>query len=392
LKARNRIILLAVPVAAIAVVWTIARFAGRQAVPVAAVERGDFKISIVRSGEVKARRSITVSAPTVGEKLVITRLIPEGTFVKKGDVLVEFDATELLERLRSAEREAVGARAELELTQAKNNLRERELLEEIRRKDLALKQAEGGSQIEIENARQDLELTRAKHETELKVMEAEVIKTETNIGRSEERVASAGKSLGELTIRAPGDGLVIHEKVWRSGMQVKVQEGDSPWPMQPILSLPDLSTLYVSTDVDEIDISRIEEGQACMLTLEAYPDTSFPGRVAGVGNLARTKYYGSGPSVFDVQVDLDEIDPRFRPGMKAEVDVTVSTFEDEVFVPIEGVFSLDGETVVYISRGRAFEERPVVVGERNDTHVIVHDGLDGSEEIALVNPFDKREE
>jgi cobalt-zinc-cadmium efflux system membrane fusion protein len=91
-------------------------------------------------------------------------------------------------------------------------------------------------------------------------------------------------------------------------------------------------------------------------------------------------------------VDLDEIDPRFRPGMKVKVDVTVDTFQGEIFVPIEGVYSLGGETVVYVRRGGTFEERPVVVGRRNDTHIIVHDGLDGSETIALVNPFEKREE
>jgi RND family efflux transporter MFP subunit len=356
------------------------------------VERGEFKVSIIRSGEVKARRSVSVSAPTVGEKLVITRLIPEGTFVKEGDELVEFDTTDLLERLGSAERELVAAQAELRLTEAKNNLREKELLEDIRKKELGLKQAEGGSPVDLENASRDLELARTRYDTELKVMEAEVVKTEANIGRSEERLASARKSLGELSVHAPIDGLVIHEKVWRSGRQVKVQEGDSPWPMQPLLSLPDLSTLYVSTDVDEIDISRVEEGQICVLTLEAYPDTAFSGRVGNVGNLARTKYYGSGPNVFDVQVDLDRIDPRFRPGMKAKVEVVIDVFEDEFFVPIEAVFSEGGETIVYLRRGRAFDAVPVVVGRRNDTHIIVSEGLADSQVIALINPLVKIEE
>lgn len=267
MKARHRILLTVIVVAAVAVVWAVTRFTSGRTIPTAVAERGEFEVSILRSGEVKARRSVTVSAPTVGEKLVITRLIPEGTFVEEGDLLVEFDTTELLERLR---------------TQSASLL--------------------------------------------------------------------------------------------------------------PILSLPDLSTLYVATDVDEIDISRVEEGQICLVTPEAYPDNVFPGIVGNVGNLARTKYYGSGPNVFDVQVDLDEIDPRFRPGMNAKVELIIDTFEDEIFVPIEAVFSQGGETVVCLRNGGAFDKRPVVVGTRNDTHIIVHGGLEASQEIALVNPLEKREE
>ncbi len=354
-------------------------------IPIAKAERGKFVISIKRTGEMKAQRSVTITAPSIGEQLIITYLVPEGTFVKKGDLLVQFDPTELLSRLESAKRDLAAAEADLELTKAKNDLRQRELAEEIRKKEIEVKRAEGLSPVEVENARAELELAKAKAETEIKLMQAELVKSQVQLERAKQRVASAQKSLNELTVRAPSDGLVIHEKVWRSGQQVKVQEGDSPWPMQPILSLPDLSTLYVATDVDEADIGRISPGQECHITLEAYPDTSFTGHVERIGNLARPKYYTGGPNVFDVWVRLDKIDERFRPGMKTKVEIIVDVADSVVFVPIEAVFEDNGVPVVYVRQG-GFKRREIEVGKRNDTHIVVKRGLKGGEEVALVKP------
>ncbi len=379
-----RLILGLVIIAAVGVILLVVR--GKRHIPTAPVQRGQFVIKIVRTGEVKARKSLTICAPSVGVQLLLVRLVPEGTYVKKGDFIAQFDTTELLQRLESARRELAAARADLELAVAKNELRKRELEDEVRKKEVKLKQAEGGSPVEIEDATRELEIAKARLETELKMMEAEIVKKKIDISRAEEMVRSAEKNLRQLTVTAPGDGIVIHEKVWRSGGQVKVQEGDSPWPGQPIISLPDLSTLYIATDIDEADISKVRLGQECRITLEAYPDTSFPGHITKIGNLARSKYYSGGPNVFDVSVDLEQIDERFKPGMIAKVEIIVASYDDRIFVPIESVFTKDGRTVVYVKRGTSFEERPIEIGERNNTSVIVTSGLEEGEEVALKDP------
>jgi HlyD family secretion protein len=388
----KRLLLILIPVAVVAAILLTLGLTRRPRIPVAVVQRGEFAISITRSGEVKAGKSITIAAPSVGEQVIITRLVPEGTFVKKGDLLVQFDPTGLLERLESAQRELVAAQADLELNQAQDELRKKELLEDIRKKEIASARAEGGPAVELEEARQELSLARARYETDVKVMEVEAVKTEVNIGRARERVAEAKKSLQELTVTAPGDGIVVHERVWRSGRNAKVQEGDSPWPMQPIISLPDLGTLYVATDVDEIDISRMQVGQTCLLTLDAYPDTTFQGHIDKIGNLARSKYYDGGPNVFDVSVELDQTDARFRPGMMTKVKIMIEVFQDQVFLPIEAVFDSPQGTVAYVKRGSSFEERLLQVGSRNDTHIIVRSGLESGEEVALASPVEKSEE
>jgi multidrug efflux pump subunit AcrA (membrane-fusion protein) len=391
LAARSKNLLILMTVAVVVVVLVFTRFGSKAGIPVVAVSQGEFTISLTRSGEIKAERSITVTAPSVGEKLLITRLTPEGTFVTKGDLLVQFDPTDLLNRLEGARRDLVAAQAEIELTNAKNELRHRELEEEVRKKEIEARKAEGGSPVDLENAKRELELARARYETEHRIMEAEVIKTQIHIRRAQERVASAQRSLEELSVVAPGAGIVVHEKVWRSGQQVKVQEGDSPWPMQPIIGLPDLSTLYVATDIDEIDISRVGVGERCLLTLEAYPDTSYGGSITKVGNLARSKYLSGGPNVFDVSVTLDEIDERFRPGMKVRVEIIIDVLDDAIYVPIESVFEKEGIPTAYVRQGRSFEERQVEAGRRNDTHILIRSGLGAGEEIALEDPTEKDE-
>lgn len=384
---RRLLIAIASAIAVLIFLSFLWRSTHRVDIPVARAECGKFVISIKRTGEIKAQRSVTITAPSTGEQLIITYLVPEGTFVKKGDLLVQFDPTELLNRLESAKRDLAAAEADLELTKAKNDLRKRELAEEVRKKEIEVKRAEGLSPVDVENAKAELELAKAKAQTEIKLMEAELVKSQVQLERAKQRVASAQKSLNELTVRAPGDGLVIHEKVWRGGQQVKVQEGDSPWPMQPIISLPDLSTLYVATDVDEADIGRIRPGQECHITLEAYPDTSLGGHIDRIGNLARPRYYTGGPNVFDVWVKLDRIDERLRPGMKAKVEIIVEAADSVVSVPIEAVFEENGVPVVYVKQG-GFKHREIEVGKRNDTHIIVKKGLKCGEEVALVKPVE----
>ena len=202
MRKRNLYILGAVVIAVVVAVLLGLRGGGD--IPLAGAKAGEFVISITRSGEVKALRSLTVSAPSVGGKLLITRLIPEGTVVKKGDLIVQFDPTELLERLESAKRDFTAAEAELDLTEAKNELRERELGEEIRKKEIEARKAEGESAIEVENARRELELARIKYETEAKIMRSELVKTEVQIARARERVASAERNFKELSVTAPG--------------------------------------------------------------------------------------------------------------------------------------------------------------------------------------------
>lgn len=385
---RTGVIVAAVAVLGIILILTLT---GNTETISAPAERGEFTIKIVRSGVLTARRSLTVTAPSVGSKLLITRLVPEGTYVARDDFLAQFDTTEFAERLESARRELTAATADLDLRRAQNELRVKELEADVAEKQLAVRKAAGGSAADVEKAKRDSDLAVARQETELKVMKAETLKEEVNIGRAEERVATAEKNIAKLTVTAPGDGIVVHEKVWRGGQQVKVQEGDSPWPGQPIMALPDLSTQYVATDIDETDISRVSVGQTCLITLEAYPDTSFRGHVGTIGNLARSKYQGRGPNVFDISVEPDEKDERFRPGMIARVEIIVESFEDEISVPIEAVFEKDGATLVYAKRGRGFRPRDVEVGRRNDSRIIITSGLSEGDEVALEDPTEREE-
>jgi HlyD family secretion protein len=77
--------------------------------------------------------------------------------------------------------------------------------------------------------------------------------------------------------------------------------------------------------------------------------------------------------------------------MKTKVEIIAVVLNDVVSVPIESVFEKEGRPIVYVRSGGSFEEREVDLGRRNDTHIVIRSGLEGTEDVALMDPMEKRE-
>ena len=88
-------------------------------------------------------------------------------------------------------------------------------------------------------------------------------------------------------------------------------------------------------------------------------------------------------NVFDVEVTINEHDERLKPGMSASSRIIVERLQNVVSVPLDAVFEKDGQTVVFLEDGKRTD---VTVGQRNDRHIEVIEGLSGDEEICLVDP------
>jgi HlyD family secretion protein len=433
-----------------------------------AVKQGVFTVKLSELGQLRALESATLSAQ---KDLPIIDLVPEGTYVKEGEILVRFDASRyeaMLEETTAAREVAQAemrkaqqdlesqrqkllaeiARFEVEVRLAQydlDDLKKKPLPDELERARMerekakaafdnaekkrnilpefvekgfitrgALEEAElryieakanrqsaqfnfakvsaGATPQELERvnvrlrqAKFALEKAQIAMQSQLQAFEAAVEREKANVQKAQKAIKTAEARLGRTWLEAPKDGLVVYATLSGEKAGEKVQLGMIPYQGQPILYLPDLSTIVADTEVNEIDISKVQVGGPVEVLLEAYTGTVFHGRVLQIGSLARFKQKGSnsGIKVFDVTVKIEGNDPRLKPGLTATLDFIVERQQDVISIPLAAVMLRQGEHITLVSNAGKIEERKVVLGPSNEHHVIVSKGLHSGEHVLL---------
>lgn len=373
----------------------------RQPIPSASVIRGAFVQSVVESGEIEATSSMTISSPRVGDwgtRPQITWLADEGTQVKEGDVIARFDPsgiekvifqkraeqqikhatltrTEASQRATTAELQAALLNTEASFELAKLALEQLRFEAEVRRREGELRFTQ--AQNDLQRAKTKIESQAIIHEEEFKQLRLELDQARAELEKAEEDMAS-------LEVRAPAEGLVVFERNWNTGN--KFQVGDTPWPGQAIIGLPDLSEMRVKIEINEIDVSKLELGQPAEIRLDAFAGPVFGGRVTDIATLGRSKEDGSDVKVFEVNVLIDTTAAILKPGMTASCEIRVSEVDDTLSIPIDAVFTQGEQTIVHRAEGSGWEQVPVELGIRSDERVVLAAGLEEGDEVALIDP------
>jgi RND family efflux transporter MFP subunit len=351
-------------------------------IPTARTRRGEMLISQRVNGVVDAARAYTLSAPRI-RGLQITWLAAEGARVEAGDPVIKFDATKQQADLTDHESSLKINQTALERAKQEYAIQEKNLELELQRAERKYDEQKHEAPKLAEEARLELELAKLNYQGKLDQLQSDVQKAELEVQRAQDKVTLAQKELEQLTISAPIPGMVVYLEIWKGGSMGKIQEGDSPWPGQGLLNLPDLDEMIVKATVSEVDASKIDSGQQVMINLDAIPDTRYRGTVMKKGTLARRKEPNSKINVFDVEIAVLDKDDGLKPGMSASARIVVDRLEDVVSVPLEAVFEKEGRTIVYLDNK---DEVEVLVGRRNDMEIEISEGLQGNEKICLVDP------
>jgi RND family efflux transporter MFP subunit len=351
-------------------------------IPTVQAQRGMFAISLKENGSIDAKRAMTLSAPRV-RGLQITWLAEEGSTVATGDPIIKFDASKQIADLADFESTLKINKSALERAEKEYTIQEKQLKLDLEKARRNLDEKKHEAPRVAEEARLEYELATLNFDAKLEQLRADVEKAEVEVQRATDKVTLARKELDQMTICAPLPGLVVYLEIWKGSGMSKVQEGDSPWPGMGLIDIPDLSEMIVETSVSEVDASKVDTGQVARVVLDAFPDQVYEGKVTKKGTLARKKDYNSNINVFDVEVSIVKHDENFKPGMSAAVEIVADEIPNVVYVPLEAVFEKEGRTLVYLSNK---DEREVTVGRRNDMSVEIEEGLDGDEEICLVDP------
>jgi RND family efflux transporter MFP subunit len=355
--------------------------------PLAKVQRGDVRITLTESGELRAAEQTTVSAPT--DKQIVW-LVPEGAHVKAGDELVRFEVTKWEIIKGGAESSLAVARAELQRAlsdrEARKATEQKAWLDYQALPELAAKGFINRS--ELDSARLGYEEVKAAN----RAFDAGVTAARANVERAEQDVKDAERKLAEGVLRAPRDGVVVYAVTGDAANPRKLSVGMTPFEGMDLMYLPDPSHMIVETEISEFDLAKVAVGGRAELRLDAWPDAVFEGEVAQVGSLARQKISPvtgkpTGLKVFDAVIRVKGEDERLKPGLSATVELLVSEHPGALWVPLAAVFvdELD-RTIVYRRGLRGAEAQVVELGGSTDRVAIVRSGLEEGDEILLAPP------
>lgn len=393
------------------------------------VEERGLDVTLTEQGTVQSADNTEIKCRVRGFSTV-TYIIDAGTEVKEGDVLVRLDTKRVEDAISKHTTESHTARATLEESTA--NLKQRLLAEDaylegeyktrLQKLERQLKVARTNletAETHLANSRsmfnrgfvtllevESNEFTVSRAKLELEVIETDLLvldkytrnmRLETIRGQlaaaksknaadksglamDEGRLDRAIQELESCVIKATKPGLVIYPSsaAWKDTPDVTVGAGVRR--DQTLLLMPDLSQMQVKVGIHESMIERVHVGMAAKVTLANYV---LEGKVSSVASVARPAGWWTGNVVkYDVIVDVPPMDD-LKPGMTAEVDLLLASYDKVVSIPVAAVTETEEGCFCYVKRRDAFARKPILLGDGNEIFVIVARGLAPGEEVAL---------
>ena len=290
------------------------------AVQLARVRVEDITSRVRAPGKIEPKTQVKISADIMGK--IVKLAVKEGDHVKRGQLLLQLDDTQY--RSAAGQARAAMATAQARAREAQATLK---VVEASFTRQRALFDQKLLSQAEWDQATSSYE---GAHATATSATE--------EVGRSEAALQGAQDNLNKTRFAAPFDGVVSALNVEQGEIVIM---GTMNNPGTQILTVSDLSRMLVKADVDESDVVDMKPGQKAKITVDALPDTSFPGTVTEIGSTAKRGLGGTavaeGQTNFEVKVVFDQTVPQVRPGMTADVEIETATKPKTMAVPIQAV-------------------------------------------------------
>jgi multidrug efflux pump subunit AcrA (membrane-fusion protein) len=278
-----------------------------------------------------------------GFEMVLTKLIPNGAKVLKGDVLVEFDRLSLLDQERDAvaqledfEHQLNERKAQVRSLQAGRGSQIREAEADIEKAKLQLRKGEVLSAIDrmkneakAENAGLRLASLKRTDALRAKAETASIRILELKLERQHVTLERLRMNLDRLVVKAPQDGMVAHETTYRQGSMGPPQVGDRMWPGMPVLRIFNPSRMVVQVTVDEPDFASVSEATHARVFLDAYPSEPFDALLESASPIASAGL-DSPIRNFVAIFRIEQQSPRLLPDLSAALEIEPSRKTESV--------------------------------------------------------------
>jgi multidrug efflux pump subunit AcrA (membrane-fusion protein) len=369
------------------------------------VKKGDFKVVVTSTGELRANKFVQVTGPAQAQSInvyqtKISTIVPEGTVVQQGDMIAELDrgpaATKMADvtlLLQKAQAEFTTAQLDstLNLAIAREDVRNAEYF--LEEKKLAKDQAQyeaptlkRQAEIDYEKAIRALEQSKRNLDTKTRQAEAKMSSVGADLGRQQNMLKNIQDVMMSFSIKAPSSGMVIYVREW-NGKKKGVGSTWSPWE-PAVATLPDLAQMESQTYINEVDVRKIAVGQKVLITLDADPTKKLDGVVTQIANVGEQRP-NQDSKVFEVKVAVTRPDTTLRPGMTTANAIEVASVPNVLSIPLEAVVAEGGFSYVYKKQGGGVVKQMIEAGMTNDNEVIVKQGVEESDRVYLIAPTDK---
>jgi HlyD family secretion protein len=359
-----------------------------------AVSNRDLVAIVTASGKIEADTRVDVSSDITGRIVKIT--VREGDRVEKGQLLVQIDPAQYQSVVQRGEAYLSSTQASLLQTLANRDQAKRALdrASELRKTNQNLISAEA-----VEQAQQAYDVAVANYKS-----------NESQVDQARASLQEAKDNLAKTRIYAPISGRVT---------RLAVEEGEVAVPgtfsreTGLLMTVADLGVILAKVDVDETDVVRLALGDSVSISIDAFPDTAFVGRVTKIGNSAKlAAQQGGGQTTdravdFEVEVTLDKPPQDIRPDLSATARIITETRKQVPSIPIIALTVREHENLpnelkaaatdsatgkkkeregVFIVRGGVATFIPVKVGIAGEEHFEVVDGLKVGDSI-VAGPY-----
>ena len=367
------------------------------------VMRDNFKIDVTVSGELEAKKSVAVMGPTGlmsarVYQVKIDDIVPEGKVVKKGDFVAALDRSALLEKIREEEldyEESLNKYEQTRIDTAIDLRTQRDKLVnaeyDVQEKQLILEQSQfeppatiKQNELNLEKAKRTLKQGQQEYKLLKKKSVSQVAQAYAKFKNAKGDLKFLQNLSAQLTIKAPENGMVIYDRDYDGR---KIEKGSQIQAWEPVVAtLPDLSAMVSQTYVNEVDISRIKEGQKVAIGLDAFPEKQLSGTVTHVANIGEQRP-NSDAKVFEVTIEVHEEDTTLRPAMTTSNMIITDYIEDVLLVPLEAIHS-QGDSITYVfhKSGLVTTRREVALGAKGNDRVVVAEGLEEDDVVYLSVP------
>ena len=322
-------------------------------VPAIMQSAGQSNATFTASGYVVAQREAAVASKGTGRLVFIG--VVEGDKVKSGQIIARIEDSDINAQLQQA-------KANLQLQQAD------------------LKDSENSYK-----RMQALFKTGSSTQMEIDAAEARYNRVIASIEIAKSQVIAAEVALENTLIRAPFDGTVLTKNAEVG--EIVAPLGASTTSRGAVVTMADMKSLQVETDVSESYIEKITTNQDCEIILDAYPQNSYPGFVAKIVPTAdRSK------ATVMVKIGFKDYDSRVLPEMSAKVSFLSRPFDEKdhaegpaLVIPFTAIGERNGRKVVFIVKDEKAVEVSVTTGREMGTYVEIKSGIaDGNRVIERV--------